>query len=136
MVSDSFPFNFFRFSLLLLHITFACFFLPVQPLCHDDESIALLQFKESLFINKSVSRDPWAYPKVFSWTVESDCCSWDGVECDKNTGRVIALNLNSSFLYGSINSTSSLFRFARLQRLNLADNHFNYSRIPSDLGRL
>ncbi|XP_062103540.1 receptor-like protein 7 [Humulus lupulus] len=129
----------FSFSFLLLVGLFsslACFFLPcVQPLCHDDESKALLQFKESLIINKSVSEDPLAYPKVSSWNIESDCCSWEGVECDENTGNVIALNLNSSFLYGSINSTSTLFHFPYLERLNLADNHFNYSPIPSELGR-
>lgn len=47
-----------------------------------------------------------------------------------------ALNLNSSRLYGSINSTSSLFRLSQLRSLNPADNHFNYSRIPSKLGSL
>ena len=39
-------------------------------------------------------------------------------------------------LYGSINSNSTLFRLAHLQSLNLADNHFNYSQIPSQVGNL
>ena len=52
----------------------------VQPLCHDDESFALLQFKESFIIDQSASYETSAYPKVSSWKLESDdCCSWDGV---------------------------------------------------------
>uniref|UniRef100_A0A803QRA3 Leucine-rich repeat-containing N-terminal plant-type domain-containing protein n=1 Tax=Cannabis sativa TaxID=3483 RepID=A0A803QRA3_CANSA len=124
----------YTFSLLFLGL---CFFLPncVKPQCHEDERNALLQFKESVIINKSVSEDPLAYPKLSSWKQETDCCSWQGVECNENTGNVIVLNLNSSFLYGSINSTSTLFHFPYLEKLNLADNHFNYSPIPSGLGR-
>jgi hypothetical protein len=91
----------------------------MQPLCNDDESSALLQFKESFIINKSASSDdPFAYPKLKSWTLEgesSDCCSWDGVSCDEDTGHVIGLDLSSSCLYGSINSNSSLFRLVHLQ---------------------
>ena len=110
-----------------------------QPLCHDDESSALLHFKESFIINNSASSDPDAYPRVRSWRLEgenSDCCSWDGVDCDEDTGHVIGLDLSSSCLYGSINSNSTLFRLVHLQSLNLAYNHFNYSQIPSQLGNL
>ncbi|KAL7250011.1 hypothetical protein ACSBR1_012078 [Camellia fascicularis] len=70
-------------------------------------------------MNKSASGDPSAYSKVESWKKlkgkSSDCCSWDGID---------------SFLYGSIDSNNSLFNLVHLQRLNLADNHFNYSQIP------
>jgi Leucine-rich repeat (LRR) protein len=111
----------------------------MQPLCHHDDSSALLQFKESLAIEEP------DYPpcqKVASWTVEgnkSDCCSWYGVECDEDTGHVIGLDLSFSCLYGSINSNSSLFRLVHLQSLNLSYNDFNGSHIPSqvrDLSRL
>ncbi|KAL6125876.1 hypothetical protein ACLB2K_073927 [Fragaria x ananassa] len=57
----------------------------------------------------------------------------DGVECDEQTGYVIGLDLRSSCLYGSINSNSSLFRLVHLQKLDLADNDFNYSRIPTSI---
>ncbi|XP_075657838.1 receptor-like protein 7 [Castanea sativa] len=82
----------------------------LQPLCHGDESSALLQFKKSFIINN--------------------------VDCDEDTGHVTGLDLSSSRLYGSINSNSTLFRLVHLQRLNLADNHFNYSQIPSQVGNL
>ncbi|PON80737.1 LRR domain containing protein [Parasponia andersonii] len=93
-------------------------------------------FKESFTIEKSASRDPFAYPKTAFWRLEgeksTDCCFWDGVECEEETGHVISLDLSSSFLYGHVDSNNSLFNLVQLRRLNLADNHFNYSHIPSD----
>jgi len=138
-------FFFMRFLLVLslLHLVLTNSSPFMQPLCHDDDSYALLQFKKSFILNESAS--PY-YPsncqKVTSWTVEgdkSDCCSWDGVECDEHNGHVIGLNLSSSCLFGSINSNSSLFRLVHLQSLNLSYNDFNGSHIPSkvrDLSRL
>ena len=63
-------FMFMRFLLLL-----SSFYLMVvnssssmqQPLCHDSESSALLQFKQSFLIDEDVSYDPFAYPKVAMW---------------------------------------------------------------------
>ncbi|KAF3457076.1 hypothetical protein FNV43_RR01733 [Rhamnella rubrinervis] len=103
--------------------------------CHDDERFALLQFKKSFIIDRSASGDPFAYPKVETWNT-SYCCSWDGVECEKHTGHVIGVDLTSSFLYGSFNSTNTLFNLSHLQWLSLADNDFRRSRIPSEIGRL
>uniref|UniRef100_A0A2N9I3P7 Leucine-rich repeat-containing N-terminal plant-type domain-containing protein n=1 Tax=Fagus sylvatica TaxID=28930 RepID=A0A2N9I3P7_FAGSY len=111
----------------------------MQPLCHDDDSSALLQFKESFDMNLNACRGPFAYPKIASWKQEGmdrDCCSWDGVECDEDTGHVIGLNLNSSCLYGSMVSNSSLFRLVHLQSLNLYYNDFNFSQIPSRFSQL
>ncbi|XP_065636617.1 receptor-like protein 7 [Quercus suber] len=113
----------------------------LQPvLCHDDESSALLQFKQSFHWNQNSCFDPSDYlPKISSWKVEgvdTDCCSWDGVECNEETGHVIGLDLSSSCLYGSMLSNSSLFSLVRLQRLNLAHNNFNFSQIPSGFGHL
>jgi hypothetical protein len=73
------------------------------------------------------------------WTLEgdkSDCCSWDGVVCDESTGHVIGLDLSSSCLFGSINYISTLFHLVHLQSLNLTNNNFNYSQIPSQIGEL
>ncbi|XP_038707313.1 receptor-like protein 7 [Tripterygium wilfordii] len=69
--------------------------------------------------------------KTISWNQQDDCCLWDGVVCDQQTGCVISLDLSSSCLYGPINSSSSLFCLGHLQRLNLADNDFDSSQIPS-----
>ncbi|XP_034924147.1 receptor-like protein 6 [Populus alba] len=127
------------FLLSLFHLRAASSSPSMQPLCHDEESHALLQLKESLVINESASSDPSAYPKVASWKVDGetgDCCSWDGVECDGDSGHVIGLDLSSSCLYGSIDSNSSLFHLVQLRRLNLSDNDFNHSKIPSEIRNL
>jgi Leucine-rich repeat (LRR) protein len=119
------------------------------PLCHHDESSALLQFKESFIINENISNPHFGFysfaysylyryniphpncEKVASWTVEgdkSDCCSWDGVECDEATGHVIGLDLSSSCLYGSIRSMfsgqipSGVSQFSKLSYLDLSSN--------------
>ncbi|KAM5549319.1 receptor-like protein 7 [Rosa sericea] len=103
--------------------------------CHDEESFALLQFKQSFVINESASVGEGAYPKVLSWkpAAAKGCCSWDGVECDEKTGHVIGLDLSSSRLSSSISSNNTLFRLVHLQRLNLADNNFNQSQIPTTI---
>ncbi|KAJ0030276.1 hypothetical protein Pint_14562 [Pistacia integerrima] len=119
---------FSSFNLIVL----AHFTSSVQPLCHDDERSSLLQFKDSLIINKTVCYDSSAYSKVASWNTE-DCCSWDGITCNEVTGHLIKLDLTSSCLYGSINSTSTLFHLVHLEWLSLADNDFNGSEIPSGI---
>ncbi|KAG2720843.1 hypothetical protein I3760_02G053000 [Carya illinoinensis] len=128
----------FLVSLMMFHLILAASSSDVYPLCHDDERFALLQFKESFIINQSASKDASAYPKVLSWKPDqiSDCCKWDGVECNKDTGHVIALDLSSSCLKGFLNSNSSLFRLAHLQNLNLADNDFNSSPVPTSFRQL
>ncbi|XP_021801079.1 receptor-like protein 12 [Prunus avium] len=126
-------------KLLLFHLVAAASaFSSLKPYsCHDEERAALLQFKQGFVIDESASVDG-AYPKVSSWKPAeggtSNCCAWSGVQCDKRTGHVISLDLSSSCLYGSINSSNSLFRLVHLQRLNLGHNNFNYSQIPTTLG--
>ncbi|XP_068328415.1 receptor-like protein 33 [Pyrus communis] len=109
----------------------------LQQSCHDEERSALLQFKESFIITRSASYSDDAYPKTLQWKLAEgrnvSCCAWDGIVCDERTGHVIGLDLSSSCLLGSINSNSSLFRLVHLQVLNLADNDFSYSRIPTSI---
>uniref|UniRef100_A0A2N9ELV9 POU-specific domain-containing protein n=1 Tax=Fagus sylvatica TaxID=28930 RepID=A0A2N9ELV9_FAGSY len=123
------------FFLLMSDFLNTCSSFSTQPLCSESESLALLQFKQSFKINVSDSHNPFAYPKVSSWNSgkNNDCCSWDGVLCDRGTGHVIGLDLSSSYLYGSINSSSSLFHLVHLQELNLAHNNFKDSQIPPSI---
>nr|XP_034889309.1 receptor-like protein 6 [Populus alba] len=133
-----------RFTISFLLLMFSPFQIMLayssgHPACHGEERSALLQFKESFIIRRSASKFPFAYPKVASWKLDgngSDCCLWDGVECDEDTGHVIELDLNASCLYGSIDPNSSLFRLVQLQKLNLANNDCGGSQIPSALGNL
>ncbi|KAL7181326.1 hypothetical protein ACSBR1_040248 [Camellia fascicularis] len=78
-----------------------------------------------------------SYPKTMSWNeTTTDCCSWDGIKCDRMTGQVIALDLSCSQLYGTILPNNSLFSLRHLQRLNLAFNDFTQSRISPSFGQL
>ncbi|XP_047162687.1 receptor-like protein 7 [Vigna umbellata] len=104
--------------------------------CHEDESYALLKFKESFVISKSASYNPFGYSKIASWNATIDCCSWDGIRCDEHTGNVINIDLSSSHIYGTMDANSSLFHLKHLQSLDLSDNDFNHSRIPSRIGEL
>ncbi|RYR60641.1 hypothetical protein Ahy_A04g017695 isoform B [Arachis hypogaea] len=80
--------------------------------CHEHESYALLQFKESFLTSKSASYNPISYPKTASWVPTTDCCSWDGIECNELTGHVIGIDLSSGQLYGSMDPNSTLFSLA------------------------
>ncbi|CAL5376357.1 unnamed protein product [Camellia sinensis] len=105
-------------------------------LCTQEQSSALLQFKQQFSFNKSASDCDHSYPKMESWKEGSDCCSWDGVECDNNTSQVIGLDLSCSWLLGTIHPNSTIFYyFPHLQSLNLAFNHFGMSRISSEFSR-
>ncbi|KDO41568.1 hypothetical protein CISIN_1g043978mg, partial [Citrus sinensis] len=58
--------------------------------------------------------------------------------CDNVTGNVIGLDLHGScsWLRGTIDDNSTLFRLSHLQSLNLAFNNFLGSRISPEFGRL
>ncbi|XP_050279537.1 receptor-like protein 9DC3 isoform X4 [Quercus robur] len=95
---------------------------------------ALLHFSKSFSLDKSASAYDPSYPKTASWQEDKHCCTWDGVECDKNKSHVVGLDLTSSWLMGHFHSNSTLFFLPNLRRLNLADNDFNGSLIPSKFG--
>ncbi|XP_074314927.1 receptor-like protein 6 [Silene latifolia] len=114
-----------------------------QPTCPDQERLALLQFKNSFQID--CSRDsPYSYPNIIphektkSWVGRqgADCCSWDGVQCDRKSGHVIGLDLTASCLSGTFPPNSTIFNLVYLRKLILSYNFFNHSRIPSELDQL
>ncbi|OMO80791.1 hypothetical protein COLO4_23942 [Corchorus olitorius] len=72
--------------------------------CWEEERVGLLQLK-SFFCTRS---DPFINHRtrkaLYNWMDvdqvqgpdhNSDCCKWEGVECDATTGRVIALHLSN-----------------------------------------
>jgi Leucine-rich repeat (LRR) protein len=62
--------------------------------------------------------------------------SRDGIKCDEHTNQVIHIDLSSCQLYGRMDANSTLFRLVHLRDLDLSDNDFNYSQIPSKIGEL
>ena len=121
---------------LSLSIVFFLFLSSISPCC------ALLQFNNSLSLYSSatplytsrIQMCDTSYPKTASWKEDKDCCTWDGVVCDKTTRHVIGLDLSCCWLNSPIHSNSSLFFLRHLRSLNLAGNFFNYSLISSEFG--
>ncbi|KAK2980983.1 hypothetical protein RJ640_023309 [Escallonia rubra] len=109
-------------------------------LCPSEQSQALLQFKLDFTIDSFASADcdydeQYSQPKTMSWNMSTDCCTWDGVTCDRSTGYATGLDLSCSQLQGIIHSNSIVFQLSRLQRLNLAHNDFSLSGVPRQIGR-
>jgi Leucine-rich repeat (LRR) protein len=86
-----------------------------------------------------MSSSPYGFschpPEKVPWKEGTDCCSWDGVTCNMQTGHVIGLDLGCSMLYGTLHSNSALFSLHHLQKLDLSGNDFNRSVISSSFGQ-
>ncbi|XP_017239966.1 receptor-like protein 35 [Daucus carota subsp. sativus] len=101
------------------------------------QQLALYQFKLSFTLNTSAVGCylPWhvtiALPTTASWSMSSDCCTWEGVTCDQMTRDVIELDLSCSQLVGSIPPNSTLFQLSHLQSLNL-DHNYLYGVLPEE----
>lgn len=118
------------FSLVFLSTNF----LDKQPLlvsaqCHNHQQSSLLQIKNTLVFDSTFS------VCLSQWNQDTDCCTWNGVECDVN-GHVIGLDLSFESISGGIEDSTGLFSLQHLKRLNLAFNQFNASAIPFSLGNL
>ncbi|KAJ4846740.1 hypothetical protein Tsubulata_010223, partial [Turnera subulata] len=108
--------------------------------CNAKDSFILLHLKNEYPVGKPAVHEEecrrTAYPKTETWKQGTDCCLWDGVDCDELTGNVIGLDLSCSGLRGTILPNSSLFHLLHLQKLNLAYNYFSHSPFPSEFGLL
>ncbi|XP_031286461.1 receptor-like protein 6 [Pistacia vera] len=136
------------FKLFCAFLSLFLFPLAYGELCSSDQISALLQFKQLFSFTNGSSFNCDSFPdqpvcqgvcpsssKIMSWKEDTDCCSWDGVTCDRVTGHVIGLDLSCSWLLGNIPSNSSLFLLPHLQSLNLAFNDFSSSHISSSFNR-
>ncbi|OAY66103.1 putative LRR receptor-like serine/threonine-protein kinase IRK [Ananas comosus] len=98
------------------------------------ERAALLTFKAGIIDTSNC---------LSSWTGR-DCCSWQGVVCDNNTGHVVKLNLQNKYQYDSNSSdctlrgeiNPSLLVLSHLIRLDLSGNDFGGISIPKFIGSL
>ncbi|BAU02080.1 Receptor like protein [Vigna angularis] len=98
--------------------------------CRENERQALLNFKQSLIDH---------YGRLSTWTDHqnnTDCCNWEGIQCNHQTGHVILLDLrclDTKYLKGAINLTS-LIHLQYIQHLDLSNNDFMWTHIPQAIG--
>ncbi|KAI5005110.1 hypothetical protein ZWY2020_032353 [Hordeum vulgare] len=81
--------------------------------CLPHQASSLLQLKRS-FLN----------PNLSSWQQGSDCCHWEGVGCDRDSGQVITLDLSNRNLQSISDLSPTLFNLTSLRNLSLAGNDF------------
>ncbi|KAF3455578.1 hypothetical protein FNV43_RR00211 [Rhamnella rubrinervis] len=124
--------------------------------CLPDQTAALLQFKGefafikpnfgSYYFNCPRSADLYyhaddyeSYPKMKFWEKEKDCCSWDGVACNTETGKVVGLTIFISIVLSNNrfdgDIPSSIGKLQSLIMLNLSSSNFT-GTIPSYFGYL
>ncbi|RID71411.1 hypothetical protein BRARA_C03351 [Brassica rapa] len=113
---------------------------PRLHLCRPEQRDALVKLKNEL----EVFISPFGYncyvngtivtphPKTVSWEINNDCCTWEGITCNPESGEVIKLDLSCSYLRGQLHSNISLHS---LTALDLSSNDFN-GQIMSSLGNL
>ncbi|XP_028950188.1 receptor-like protein EIX2 isoform X2 [Malus domestica] len=100
--------------------------------CTDKEREALLAFKQGLIM------DEHSQVIFSSWGTEAakqDCCRWEGVSCDNQTGHVVQLDLRGNYYLQDNQLTGSIPKwlgasFQKLVILMLSSNHFNGSLPP------
>ncbi|GKD08920.1 putative leucine-rich repeat domain superfamily protein, partial [Tanacetum coccineum] len=102
----------------------------VSGQCQINHQTILIQLKNELQFDYSLST------KLVSWKPNAtDCCSWGGVTCSIK-GEVIGIDLSNEIISGGINDSSVLFGLKNLESLNLAQNNFNFTKIPTRFGSL
>ncbi|KAK9668511.1 hypothetical protein RND81_13G065700 [Saponaria officinalis] len=97
--------------------------------CLDDQRSLLLELRSSFEYSISESH------KLSNWDNASDCCQWNGVQCNSSSGHVIGLDLCGESI-SRINDFRSLIGLRSLQSLNLANNSFNGVEFPTGFGKL
>ncbi|KAL9242558.1 hypothetical protein vseg_016546 [Gypsophila vaccaria] len=101
-----------------------------SSVCLDDQRSLLLELRHNLEYNISQSN------KLATWNETSDCCHWNGVQCNSSTGHVIGLDLSSESIHASTDNFGSLLSLQSLQSLNLANNGFDGAGFPTGFGKL
>ncbi|XP_020084932.1 probable leucine-rich repeat receptor-like protein kinase At1g35710 [Ananas comosus] len=112
-----------RALLLFLSFTYAMAFKSSNISCPDAEREALVRFVGDF--DKSAAG--------FSSWEGTDCCKWEGVECDGRTGHVVRLDIQKRRIAGS-KINPSLLHLKQLRHLDLGSNDFASLSIPPWIG--
>ncbi|XP_060182295.1 receptor-like protein 33 [Lycium barbarum] len=137
-------------------------------LCRQSQSLSLQKLKQKLAVDDSSSANcefngHFPYPKTLSWNRSTDCCTWDGLTCDRVTGleelrfgphtfkmllqnltQLRELYLTSTYIssllllsgrYFFRTIPKSIGNLIQLNNLHLLSNNFNGS-LPSTISNL
>ncbi|XP_018806144.1 receptor-like protein EIX2 isoform X2 [Juglans regia] len=123
----------FLLLLGLLSYGFSLNLLDYDVRCKEEESQALLQFKQHLVDDSHM---------LSSWDSHEDCCKWNGIRCSNKTGRVVKVDLRADlsaeplpkYVAGEI--SSSLLGLQYLTYLDLSFNDFPGEPFPNFVGSL
>ncbi|KAJ9540627.1 hypothetical protein OSB04_027133 [Centaurea solstitialis] len=133
-MSFHFSSSYFRFLLLVLffRLCLSNNHFHDHVLCMDDERRALLDFKYGLIDETN---------RLASWVPEKDCCNWTGIVCDNITGHVHSIHLPATVPFDEYTTfrgdiSPSLLYLKQLKHLDLSNNDFGGTRVPSFLGSL
>ncbi|KAJ9167170.1 hypothetical protein P3X46_021840 [Hevea brasiliensis] len=101
-------------------------FNPATCLQNETDRLALISFKQAILQD--------AFQVFNSWNDSVHFCNWSGVSCGRrHPDRVVALNLNSQGLVGTLSPHIGNLSFLRL--MDLQNNSF-HGQIPQEIGRL
>ncbi|KAJ0984495.1 hypothetical protein J5N97_002851 [Dioscorea zingiberensis] len=107
--------------LLLLYSSFPL--LVFSTKCHNDDTKTLLNLKAG-----------FGNPVDLPWTSDTDCCSWSGVTCHSDTGRVLYLDFYEVNLSGSI--SPAIGDLPLLSHINIVDSPMLSGTIPPSITNL
>ncbi|XP_020252113.1 receptor-like protein 12 [Asparagus officinalis] len=96
--------------------------------CLPSERSSLLGLKHGVSFDAQRRRSP-----LVSWKPGSNCCDWEGVSCDSESGHVAGLNLTNAAIKGKL--SGSLFNLTHLVSLDLHSNLLT-DTIPASIGNL
>ena len=101
--------------------------------------------QEALLVSKNGLKDS-SSSQLSSW-IGGNCCQWEGIGCDNNTGVLISISLHNSYSpkeayenWSSMNLSGeirpSLIELKSLRSSDLSGNSFEHIPIPKFFGSL
>ncbi|XP_039145374.1 polygalacturonase inhibitor-like [Dioscorea cayenensis subsp. rotundata] len=111
------------FFILVLLSTSSLPLLVSSAKCNKDDKKTLLKLKIG-----------FGNPQDLSWNSDTSCCSWNGIICLSDTGRVIFLDISSANLSGTI--SPAIGDLPLVTQINIQYSPFLTGTIPHSITKL